>query len=290
MKLYIRIFFLIIPSLILSQNKKCNYIVEYYPLIYKAQIEYYQKKYDSAYFKLKNAEKKCGLRYDGTTNEIEIIAELEYRKKNYKKSANYLKKLVENGYPFKYIEEDSTYTEFKTRKEWKSLKQNNDEIYSNWEKNINWNLRNELIKINEEDQRIRRNPVSQDEFNRVDSINENRLKEILKQYGYPTNNLIGNWYIDKKMASIETLIMHLDDLEYFKPLFFEYVKNGVSPANIYASIIDSHDRKRGIFTYRIYSNLKDEQIEDLPNLDKRRISVGLRPWKMELLLRELRGY
>ena len=91
------------------------------------------------------------------------------------------------------------------------------------------------------------------------------------------------------MASIETLIMHFDDIEYFKPLFLEYVKTGVSPANIYASIIDSDNRKRGLFTYRIYSNLKDEQIEDLPNLDKRRISVGLRNWKTEVLLRELRG-
>ena len=77
--------FLIIPTLILSQNKGCNYIEECYPLIYKAQIEYYKKKYDSAYFHLKNAEKKCGLRYDGSTQELELMAELEYRKNHYKK-------------------------------------------------------------------------------------------------------------------------------------------------------------------------------------------------------------
>ena len=84
--------------------------------------------------------------------------------------------------------------------------------------------------------------------------------------------------------------MHLKDVDYFKPKFYDYVKSGTSEASLYASIVDSNDRMRGIFTYRIYSNLKDDQIEDLPNLDKRRISVGLRPWKMQLLLHELRGY
>lgn len=281
---------LLFPTLIFSQNTKCNYIEDYYPTIYKAQIQYLQKKYDSAYFHLKKAENKCGLRYDGTTNEIEILAELEYRKKNYKKSAHYLKKLVENGYPFKYIEEDSLYTGFRNKKEWISLKIQSDKIYEKWKSNINWDLRDELIKINEEDQRIRINKVSKEEFERVDSLHENRLKEILTQYGYPTNNLVGNWYIDKKMASIGTLIMHLKDLEYFKPKFYEYVKSGISEASLYASIVDSRDRMRGIFTYRIYSNLKDDQIEDLPNLDKRRISVGLRPWKMEIEYRKLRGF
>lgn len=281
---------LLFPTIIFCQNKKCNYIDDYYPTIYKAQIEYYQKKYDSAYFHLKTAENKCGLRYDGTTNEIEILAELEFRKKKFKQSANYLKKLVENGYPFKYIEEDSIYTDFRNKKEWISLKLQSDKIYEKWKSNINWDLRAELIKINEEDQRIRTTNVSKEEFERVDSLNENRLKEILAQYGYPTNNLVGNWYIDEKLASIGTLIMHLKDVDYFKPKFYDYVKSGTSEASLYASIVDSNDRMRGIFTYRIYSNLKDDQIEDLPNLDKRRISVGLRPWKMQLLLHELRGY
>lgn len=275
---------------IFGQSKKCNYIDDYYPLVYRGQLNYLKKQNDSAYFYLKQAEKNCDLLYNPRTNEIEILADLETKRKNYSKAAEYIRMLLENGDKFSSIEEDDTFNDLKSQNEWKKLKSESDLIYQKWYNNLNLDLRNEIIKMTDEDQRVRTTKVSKKEFDRVDSLNENRFKEIFKTYGYPKENLIGNWNLDKKIASPYLFVFHFRDFEYFKPLFFDYVKNGKSQPELYAGLIDSHDRRRGVFTYRIYYNLKDEQIEDLPNLDKRRVSVGLRPWKMELEYIKLRGF
>ena len=273
-----------------GQNKKCNYIEDYYPLIYRGQLNYLKKQNDSAYFYLKKAENKCDLLYNTQTNEIEILAELETEKRNYSKAVNYIRMLLENGKKFSSIEATDTFKSLKLKNKWLKLKYESDLIYRNWYNHLNLDLRNEIIKMADEDQRVRTTNVSEVEYKRVDSLNENRFKEIFKTYEYPNENLIGNWSIDKKIANVTLFLFHFKDIEYFKPIFFDYVKNGKSEPELYASLIDSHDRKRGIFTYRIYTNLTNDQIEDLPNLDKRRTSVGLRPWKMELEYRKLMGF
>lgn len=286
--------FKIIPILFFvgtfGQSKKCNYIEDYYPLVYRGQLSYLKKQNDSAYFYLKQAEKNCGLLYNSRTNEIGILADLETEKKNYSNAFKYIRMLLENGNKFSDIEEDETFKSLKSKNNWQKLKSESDLIYKNWYQHLNLDLRNEIVKMTDEDQRVRTTKVSKEEFERIDSINENRFKEIFKTYGYPTQNLIGNWSLDQKNADVLLFAFHFKDIEYFKPLFFDFVKNGQAEPELYAGLIDSHDRNRGIFTYRIYSNLTDEQIEDLPNLDKRRVSVGLRPWKMELEYIKLRGF
>lgn len=222
--------------------------------------------------------------------EIEILAELETEKKNYTNALKYIRLLLENGITISTIEKNETFTSLKSNDKWIELKTESNTIYKKWYDRLNLDLRNEIIKMTAEDQRVRTTKVTKEEFQRVDSLNENRFKEIFKTYGYPNQNLIGNRSIDNKSASPILFAFHFRDIEYFKPLFYDFVKNGESSAELYASLIDSHDRKRGVFTYRIYSNLTDDQIDDLSNLDKRRVSVGLRPWKMQLEYEKLRGF
>ena len=46
-------------------------------------------------------------------------------------------------------------------------------------------------------------------------------------------------------------------------------------------------RVNGIFQYGIYSNTKEDKIDDFENLDKRRIAVGLPPWQLEKDIHQL---
>src|SRR5690606_19606664 len=124
-----------------------------------------------------------------------------------------------NGYKFEFFEEDSAYSEFKKAKQWADLKLKADDLYNEWYANLNLDLRKELIKMNEEDQRVRTTkPIDLDEMKKVDSVNISRLKEILREYGYPNQNLIGNWFIDQNSADIHILVFHIhkpEDVAYF---------------------------------------------------------------------------
>lgn len=63
MKNYILLIFLFTAFIGFAQNKdcECNYITDYYPIVYKGQLNYLKENYDSAYIYLKQAEKNCPL-------------------------------------------------------------------------------------------------------------------------------------------------------------------------------------------------------------------------------------
>ncbi|SKB90928.1 hypothetical protein SAMN05660477_01783 [Soonwooa buanensis] len=270
-----------------AQNKKCNYIEDYYPHVYKAQIQYLKKNFDSAYVNLKKAEQNCQLIFNSILSAPEMLAGIEASRNNNNEAYKYLNFLFENGYSLDLISENEHLQVLKQDKNWTQFVENSKIIRDNWRQNVNVALRNEYLKIKSEDQRVRLTNVSKEEFDRVDNYNENRIKTMLKEYGYFNPKLIGNYTIDNKNEFFTTIVLHLRDIEYFKPIFFSYVKNGEAPPELYATLIDAADKTNGIFTYGIMTGLGNDQLKDIKNLDKRRISVGLRPWKMELEFRKL---
>ncbi|WP_300675662.1 hypothetical protein [Soonwooa sp.] len=270
-----------------AQNKKCNYIEDYYPLVYKAQIQYLKKNFDSAYINLKKAEQNCQLIFDPLLSAPEMLASIEASRNNNSKAYKYLNFLFENGYTLDLMSENENLQVLKQDKNWTHFVEDAKKINSNWRHNVNIKLRDEFIKMLAEDQRVRKEGISKEEYDKVNCYNENRMKELLSQYGFFNPKLIGNYTIDKQPDHFLIFALHFLDIEYFKPIFFDYVKNGESFPELYAALIDSHDRTSGIYTYGIYSNISDKQIKDIKNLDQRRVSAGLRPWKMELEFRKL---
>ncbi len=269
----------------------CNYITDYYPLVYKGQLNYLKENYDSAYVYLKEAEENCPLLDNLQTNEISMLLEISVRKNLYEDATEYLKMKLINGFEIKYLVEDSLYSDFIKAKEFQKVSAKADEIYRDWHSGIDLELRNKLVSMNKEDQKVRREkPIDFEKMKQIDSININALKEIIAEYGYPSKNLVGNYSVDEH-PNVYTLIMHIqgeENLNYFKPIFLEWVRCGKTDyTSIYANLVDSNDRSRGVFTYGIYSNIKPEQIKDFENLDERRVSVGLRPWEMEKEVQEL---
>ncbi len=271
-----------------TEDCKCDYIKDYYQLVYRAEISYMQNDFDKAYELLKQAEQNCELLNQHGVYEINILAELSLKKGLEEDVLFYVEKLLNIGYKIDYFESYPEFDGITEIKGWKELTEKAQQIYGDWYSNLNFDLRNELIKMIEEDQRVRiEKDHYDDEMKEVDDYNEKRFKEILAEFGYPNEQLIGNYNIDEKDTDISIFAYHIKDIEYFKPLFLEYIRCGKAPAALYASLVDSQDRRRGMFTYGIYQNVTPEQIEDFENLDERRINAGLRLYKQEKLYREL---
>lgn len=290
MKKIILVFLTSVKVFAQADDCKCDYIKDYYQLVYQAEISYMQNDFDKAYELLKQAEQNCELLNQQGIYEINILAELSLKKGLEKEALFYVEKALHQGFTIDYFENYFDFEEITEIKGWKELKEKSQKIYDEWYSKLNLYLRSELAQMISEDQRVRQGKDHyDDEMREVDDYNEKRFKEILAEFGYPNEQIIGNYNIDKKDADVSIFTYHIKDIGYFKPLFLEYVRCGKAPADLYANLIDSHDRRRGMFTYGIYQNVTPDEIEDFENLDKKRINAGLRPYEMELTYRKLQN-
>lgn len=132
----------------------------------------------------------------------------------------------------------------------------------------------------------------------VDEQNRNRLKEIIKEYGFPTRKLVGK----DAMEGIFLMIQHSDgDKEWQQSQLKnigEAVKNGDMDGQNYAYLFDRIKINSGekqlygtqfanVDTINKIVELADT--DDLENLDKRRREVGMMPIEMykRLMLKNL---
>lgn len=287
MRKSILLILIVFSSLISAQE--CNYIDNYYPLIFKAQIFYLEGKNELAYTSIKEAEKFCPLLNQSSIYEIDILAQVAMALDKKEEALSCIELLVKNyGYKFSYFEEDPIYTTLKENVKWNFLKANSDSMYQDYLKTLNFELKNELSIMTSEDQRVRQQPINFDEMLKVDTKNENRLKEIIAKYGYPNEKLIGAFNFEINKADISTMVFHLKDVQYWKPIFLRLIQKGEAPFATYANLVDSNQRTIGVFIYKIYDNIASDKIIDIDNLDNRRVSVGLRTVEMQHRMMELK--
>lgn len=291
------IVFLLFSIVGFSQKKKINeeydYINNYYQFVYQAHYEYLNGNYQRAYDLLKTAEKNCPLLNQMGIYEPTILAECAAKLRKHKEAFYYMEfTLKEFGTKFTYFENNENLTELKSFKRWKKIKEKADNYFQDYTKRVDFNLRKELKFMKKEDQRVRVNGFDAEGAKIIDSINNEKLKKIVAQCDcYPNYslNLVGNYDVDEFDPEISVLVMHINSVraEYWKPIFLDLIKRGRAPADIYGNLIDSNLRVNGIFQYGIYSNTKEDKIDDFENLDKRRIAVGLPPWQLEKDIRQL---
>ena len=175
----------------------------------------------------------------------------------------------------------------------------------------NKHLQIELIKMYVDDQAVRGNlmhniiakynidstAVTQNDMTVVDTRNRNRLKEILEEYGFPTRKLVGK----DAMRGIFFLIQHSDrDKEWQKSQLTNIeraVKNGDMNGQTYAYLYDRikiNSGEKQLYGTQ-FSNVDPinkivelAETEDIENLDKRRMEMGMMPIQMykDLMLKD----
>lgn len=290
------VFFIVFFSNILfsQENKKeYDYIKDYYQLVYEANYNYEIGNDSLAYNLLKKAESNCPLLNQSGIYEIDILAKLSAKFNKHDEALGYIELLLKKfGYKFRQFENDIVFTSLKTKSKWKKLKKNSDKIHQEYLKKVNFPLRNEIKLISDKDQEVRlRGIIDWKEVDSVDRIHEDRLKVIIQEFGYPDENIIGNqnlaWGSNELSPDISTLIMHIRDIDYWKPIFLDLIRRGKAPANIYGNLVDSLQRQTGMFHYGIYQNITPDRIIDFDKIDERRIAVGLSTWDLQKKMYDL---
>lgn len=291
------LFFLLISVVGFSQKKKINeeydYINNYYQFVYQAKYEYLKENYQKAYDLLKTAEKNCPLLNQTGIYEPRILAECAAFLNKPKEAVHYLEILVRDyGYGFETLKNDSIFMSIQSTKSWKKLERKAKKYHYAYLKQVDLDLRNEIFKMKEEDQRVRTNGFDAEGAKNVDSLTDLKLRIIVHNCDcYPDmmHPQFGNYSLDKKHFDAFIFVMHINRkrAEYWKPVFLDLIRRGRAPANIYGSIVDSNLRSNGVYLYGIYSGIGSDLIEDFDNLDKRRVAVGLAPWQLDKDIYEL---
>lgn len=188
-----------------------------------------------------------------------------------------------------------------------------DRVSVNARKEVeNKELQLELIKMYIEDQAARGNmmediitkfdldstDISLDDGVTVDKRNRNRLKAIIEEYGFPTQELVG----EDAMQGVFFIIQHSDgDKEWQKSQFGNIekaVKKGDLDGQKYAYLYDRikiNSGEKQLYGTQ-FSNVDPAngivelaQTEDIENLNKRRMEIGMMPIEMykEFMLKSL---
>ena len=271
-----------------EEEKACDYIEEYYQTVYQAEIAYLKQEYQKAFDLLKEAESRCELLNQSIINETEMLAELYVRLDRPEGAFPYLYALLRKGHSLSSIENNEIFGVLMATPEWEKLRSEAPAIENEFQENINVELRQEILAMKAEDQRVRRDPVDWVVTNKTDSIHQKRIKEILTKYGYPNSDLVGHGYFQER-PTLEVLLMHFNDTTWFKPRLLEFIRKGEAPPEVLPNMIDSRRRNTNEYTYGIYRQTDSTEIKNFQTLDSRRVKVGLRPYNMQKEYWELKG-
>jgi hypothetical protein len=147
---------------------------------------------------------------------------------------------------------------------------------------LNYKLRDSIKQICIDDQKARRNSTFSEEIRKHDSINERKLKKIFESYDYPSEKLIGGYYIDSTNVNLNVVYLHTNHdfrINFLLPRIFRAVKLGKAYPEEYT---ESYDRYLEVTTgkqlYGSYNLRREKQFTEFVNpkkIDSIRKSVGL---------------
>lgn len=230
-----------------------------------------------------------------TTNKIPtyllpLIAQSYVQFKDKEKAFLYLKESYLTGYP------DTTYMSlFQTNYplEWKSLMKEYPELRKTALLNIDFETLDELTILFGQDDYVRTylhkfdNKETNKYLIQVDSINLQSLKAILKKYdGFPPYEKVG--FLGQRYCWLLLLHSSIDMQNKVNFEVFDVVERALKEGKMnsadYAVIMDRIcvlSDKPTKYGSGMFENGKAMKIEDIDNLDKRRLLIGLSPLRYE---------
>jgi len=286
------LYFVIFLLVSCKEKKECSYIEDYYQLVYEAEKAYYLEDYQKVFDKMSDATSSCELINQPMIYEMEKYAESAAIIGKEKKALELIHKLILNGYTIDQIEENEAFSSIVKTKDWDKIENEYSDLRENYLNSINLELREQISEMQNADQYHRQllsnKGINRDSIwliiNKTDSINDIKLKQIIEDYGYPDQRLIGGYNIDQRQIDPGILLFHFDDYDYYTKNLKKLINKGEAPPASLGNFVDSYQRRvqeQKKYIYGIYDNVGPDQIIDYDNLDKRRKSIGLAPMKLK---------
>lgn len=262
-------------------KKEVNYI-PYFLKVYEADSLYLVKNYQKSYAVLDSLFKKFKPLNTEQYKEYETYLSCAFaidKKINFKDSI--LKSIENYGSNSRYFKYDSLMD-----LAYKSAKISNEDIVNStriYRNKLNFTLRDSIQEMCRVDQEVRNDGRTFDNSIRiVDSLNQIKLEHIFTKYGYPSEKLIGEFYIDSTFTDLSVIFLHTNRefrMNFLLPKVLDAVKKGQIYPEFYSQ---SYDRfleyttgKQLYGSYNLTREKQETEFTDKENIDSLRKSIGL---------------
>ena len=269
-----------------------NYI-PYYQKIYEADSLYVVGNYDQSYRVLDSLFKLYEPINTFRLREYETYCILSRLMNKKLKSKDFFKLVSKYGYDETWMTGDSTLNSY-----YKSIS-NSENLYKagreKYLKSIDLELRAKIVNMVVEDQKYRTGNSTPEILalrQIADSTNEQEVRKIFNDVGYPNEKIIGNYTIDKSHVLINPILYHTStstNKEYFFSKVLEYTRQGRVEPFVYAFMIDRYNLFQ--FDKQLYGTFTDRVILSESEINKNRHTIGIpslgyEDWKYKILYTE----
>lgn len=275
-----------------NSKKECSYIDDYYQHVYSAEEAYYKGDFQKVVDEMEKATQNCELLNQRGTYEMLKYAEASARIGEPNKALKLIQQLIQHGYEIYELKDNEAFSDLVGTSEWKAIEKEYPRMREEYIASMNLDLRKQISEMVVKDQYPRvllgEAGIKSDSIykivSKIDSINDIKLKNIIENYGYPDDKIIGVYNIDQEHVDPGILLFHFDDYEYYTKTLKELIDKGKAPPQSLGNFVDSYQRRvktQKKFIYGIYNNVGEDQIMGYDQLDERRVSIGLAPMKLK---------
>ncbi len=277
------------------ERRSCDYITDYFPHVYEAELAFQDRKYQRASEYYQKAFENCKpvntVLYYEMLNYAEVCARLGRNQE----CLQFIMYSIDEGYELQYWLEDSLFREAFNSQEGKKLIADYPKLRSDYELQVNRRLRSEIHEMMHTDQMYRNNGYKQLKQDSIDRINTKKLIEIFEEIGYPNNKNVGHYSLDHTHTDIGTILLHTEDsirLAYFVPKLIEFVRSGQCNPLEVGRLLDQYQLYNGQpQTHGTYQSQEGGLAPMIPNLgvvNKNRIGIGLPSLQLQAKIDSLR--
>jgi predicted house-cleaning noncanonical NTP pyrophosphatase (MazG superfamily) len=262
-------------------SQKKDYIkTNYYTHVIKGDISFLNKNYKKAIKHYKKAFRKNEPLNVSPFYEVDKMSAALVMKKKEKEAHKYILWQLYHGETLEKFENDTIFEVLRKSNKWDDTKKAYPQIREYYLKKINYKLLKEVQEICLSDQLYRIPNASEEQRNKqivIDSLNFIKIIAIFEEFGFPSNDIIGNHTV-RTLSGIDiTLVIRHAPIklchEYFIPKLKKYVKYGyVNPEDL-AILIDYIQLKTGKNT--IFGMFKNIEIQNIRQTNKARKRIGL---------------
>lgn len=280
---------LIIVSCETDKKTDCDYITDYYQTVYKADFEFETENYEKAFELYQNAFNSCEAVNTRNYYEIRKFTECSAILEQYAITYDFVKKQTLNGVELNQFQNNPTFNKFLSSEYGQRFISEYDNLRKEFMNNANFKLRDELKAMRIADQMYRGGNVEADwaKQDSIDKLHEKKLIQIFETIGYPTEKIVGP-RTRENQVDVSLLLLHTKDsirMNYFVPKVKEFVKKGTASPYTLGTMVDQYylynDKPQIYGTYSTQGGGYASMIEDLKQVDKNRISIGLSPLELK---------
>ncbi|MDC6388061.1 tetratricopeptide repeat protein [Maribacter sp. PR1] len=261
-----------------TEKTDCNYITDYFPHTTKAEIEFYSGNYETSFQDFQKAFLSCQSLAIGNHNDIGLFAKVCAELGKEDLALDFIEKRIAVGGTIGEFQNENIFDNLLNSKRGKKIVSDYEQKRAKFISSLNLDLRSEIQNMIRLDQQLNSTKLQDSMF----QVNDKRLVQIIDEYGYPNEQIIGPYNLDQINSDPTILLLHTDDsirINYFIPRIKKFIEKGKCSPYTLGTVLDNLELFNGKpqthGTYLQNGGGHANMISDIQKVNANRKNIGL---------------